>query len=41
MGVDDDDKYLALEAKMKRKKEEQALKKTMPKSVVVTKVTKA
>ena len=36
-----EDKYLALKTKMKRKKEEQALKKNMPKPVVVTKVTKA
>ena len=34
------DKYLALKAKMKRKKEEQALKKTQ-KAVIATKITKA
>ena len=39
--IDDEDKYIALKAKMKRKKEEQALKKNTPKPVVVTKVTKA
>ena len=37
--LDDKEKYLALKAKMKLKKEEQALKKT--KTVVATKVTKA
>ena len=39
--LDDEDKYVALKAKMKLKKEEQALKKNTPKAVVATKVTKA
>ena len=39
--IDDEKKYIALKALMKRKKEEQALKKTIPKPVVVTKVAKA
>ena len=36
--LDDEDKYLALKAKMKLKKAEQALKKTQ-KAVIATKVT--
>ena len=39
--LDDDDKYLAMKAKLKKKKEEQALKINNPKPVVVTKVNKA
>ena len=38
--IDDDEKYLAMRAKLKKKKEEQAQKKK-PKPVVVTKATKA
>ena len=39
--MDDNDKYLALKAKLKKKKEEQAQKKNNPKPVVVTKAPKA
>ena len=39
--LDDEDRYIALEAKRKLKKEEQAINKNTPKAVIVTKVTKA